>query len=149
MEYGGNEDESVAALLHDAMEDQGGTEVLARIQDLFGERVAQIVEGCTDRAKEGEKPPWRVRKEAYIAHLAGAERATLLVSCCDKLHNARAIVRDLRLSGPTVWERFTGGREGVLWYYRALAQSYSRTGPAPVAEELSRTVREMEILAGE
>jgi (p)ppGpp synthase/HD superfamily hydrolase len=149
LEYGGDEDEAVAALLHDAVEDQGGPEARSRIRTLFGERVAQIVEGCTDHAKGVEKPPWRRRKEAYIAHLAKAPPPTLLVSCCDKLHNARAIVRDLRLSGPSVWERFSGGREGVLWYYAALSRSYALTGPAPVAEELGRTVREMQILAKE
>jgi (p)ppGpp synthase/HD superfamily hydrolase len=149
LEYGGDEDEAVAALLHDAVEDQGGPHVLVRIRDLFGDGVAKIVEGCTDYAKEGERPPWRERKKAYIAHLAKANPSTLLVSCCDKLHNARAIARDLRLVGPAIWERFSGGREGVLWYYAALAQSFAQTGPAIVADELGRTVREMEILAGE
>lgn len=149
LEYGGGEEEAVAALLHDAVEDQGGAEVLDRIRDLFGEPVARIVAACTDPAKEGGPTSWKTRKEAYIVHLTRAGPPALLVSCCDKLHNARAILRDLRSCGPSVWDRFKGGREGTLWYYRALVDSYLKTGPADTAGELERTVREIEILAGE
>ncbi|WP_119313948.1 HD domain-containing protein, partial [Calidithermus terrae] len=109
LEHGGGEDEAIAALLHDAAEDQGGRETLERIRRRFGERVAAVVEGCTD-AWEEPKPPWRGRKEAYLAHLPGADAATRLVSCADKLHNARAVLADYRRLGEGLWARFQGGR---------------------------------------
>jgi (p)ppGpp synthase/HD superfamily hydrolase len=145
-ENGGTEDEVIAALLHDAVEDQGGEARLADIRARFGVEVAAIVWGCTD-AETIPKPPWRARKEAYIAHLAGATPSVLLVSSADKLHNARAILADLRAQGAATWGRFNGGKEGSLWYYRALAAAYARREGGPVAEELARVVGEIERLA--
>jgi (p)ppGpp synthase/HD superfamily hydrolase len=148
LQSGGDEDQAVAALLHDAVEDQGGRPTLERIRAAFGERVARIVDGCTDAYGE-PKPPWRPRKEAYLDRLAVEPAEVLLVSACDKLDNARAIVADLRQLGPAVWERFAGGRDST-WYYRSVARVLARAGrgtPAePVAAELSRVVDEMERL---
>lgn len=124
-ESGGSEDEMIAALLHDAVEDGGGAPVLLEIRDEFGGAVAAIVEGCTDDDSGGEKAPWLERKRAYLAHLASAPLPTLRVSCADKLHNARSIQRDLRDHGPAVWQRFKADREGTLWYYRSLARIFA------------------------
>jgi (p)ppGpp synthase/HD superfamily hydrolase len=145
-ENGGTEDEVIAALLHDAVEDQGGEARLADVRARFGVEVAAIVWGCTD-AETKPKPPWRARKEAYIAHLADATTSVLLVSSADKLHNARAILADLRTQGAALWGRFNGGKEGTLWYYRALADAYARRGGGAVAEELGRVVGEIARLA--
>jgi len=147
LEHGGTEDEAIAALLHDAVEDQGGLERLAEIREKFGERVASIVAGCTDDPNE-KKAEWRPRKERYIAHLQDAESSVRLVSCADKTHNARAIVSDLRTLGDALFGRFNGGKEGTLWYYRSLAETFLKLGPARLAGELEQAVRAMSELAG-
>jgi (p)ppGpp synthase/HD superfamily hydrolase len=124
-ESGGEEDEMIAALLHDVVEDAGGAPVLEEIRSRFGNPVADIVAGCTDDDSGGEKAPWLQRKQAYLAHLLGAPLPMLRVSCADKVHNARAIQRDLRDHGPSVFQRFKADREGTLWYYRSLARIYA------------------------
>ena len=140
IEHGGDEDEAIAALLHDAVEDQGGQETRRAILHRFGQRVAEIVDGCTD-AVGHPKPPWRDRKERYIAHIATAEPSVLLVSAADKVHNARAILTDYRRLGEALWDRFRGGRQ-TLWYYRSLLDAYRRADPpthvAELVEELGR-----------
>jgi (p)ppGpp synthase/HD superfamily hydrolase len=151
LDYGGSEDEAIAALLHDAVEDQGGAPRLAEIRERFGEAVAGIVEGCTD-TDVTPKPPWRARKEAYLAHLPGAPPSVLLVSAADKLHNARTILLDSRTVGAGVFERFKGGRDGTLWYYRSLVGIYRAAGSARssvvlLAEDLDAVVTELETLA--
>jgi (p)ppGpp synthase/HD superfamily hydrolase len=149
LEYGADDEEAIAALLHDAIEDQanGDAEGLKnRIREIFGEEVLTIVEACTD-AEVIPKPPWRERKEQYIAHLAEASPSVLLVSASDKLHNARAILSDLRTVGADVWSRFKGGRDGTLWYYRALVRAFETRGRSPLTEELNRVVSEIESLA--
>jgi (p)ppGpp synthase/HD superfamily hydrolase len=147
LEYGADEDQAIAALLHDAAEDAGGERRLADIRARFGSKVADIVDGCTD-TYETPKPPWRKRKEAYIAHIAHAPPGALLVSCCDKLHNTRAIVADLRQHGPATWTKFKGGRDGSLWYYRTLAEIFSKSDlPSGLVDELRRTVETMQSLA--
>jgi (p)ppGpp synthase/HD superfamily hydrolase len=123
LEHGGSETEAIAALLHDAVEDQGGLPTLSRIADEFGEEVAAIVAGCTD-ADVVPKPPWRARKEAYIAHLAHASESICLVSAADKLHNLRSIVSDYQMLGEELWGRFNGKREGTLWYYQQLVDAF-------------------------
>jgi (p)ppGpp synthase/HD superfamily hydrolase len=123
LEHGGDEDEAIAALLHDAPEDQGGHPTLARIHAEFGPRVAALVEGATDTF-ETPKPPWRARKERYLAHLAdsaGADAGALRLALADKLHNARITLADLHKLGPEVWERFSGKRDGTLWYLKSVA----------------------------
>ena len=147
LEYGGGEDEAIAALLHDAIEDQGGDAARVEILRQFGPRVTEIVEGCTD-ADTWPKPPWRGRKEEYIRHVERASASVRLVSACDKLHNARSVVMDYRILGEALWSRFTGGRSGTLWYYRAMANALRAAGVSPVVEELERVVTELERLAG-
>jgi hypothetical protein len=147
LEHGAGEDEAIGAVLHDAVEDQGGPPTLARIREEFGDAVAEIVAGCTD-ADEVPKPPWRERKEAYVAKIASKSAATRLVSASDKLHNARAILADYREHGEALWDRFTGGREGTLWYYPALADAFARAERTRLTAELERTVAELERLAG-
>lgn len=142
LEHGGDEEQAMAAMLHDAIEDQGAHQE-AEIRERFGERVASIVRGCTD-SDTVPRPPWRARKEAYIAHLEHAAPDVLLVSCSDKLFNARAICGDLRSVGGAVFDRFTGGRDGTLWYYRTLADTFTRLMPGPLASELARAVDDME-----
>ena len=148
LDYGANEDEAIAALLHDAIEDGEPTDVARATVWSFGQEVGRIVEGCTD-ADTHPKPPWRERKEAYLARLASEDRSILLVSASDKLHNARSIVRDLRVVGEDLWERFSAPRDQTLWYYRSLVTGY-RGNPAhtpALIDELDRTVTEMETLA--
>lgn len=142
LEYGANEDEAIAALLHDAIEDQGGAATREEIRRRFGDTVTEIVDGCTD-AETIPKPPWRQRKETYIAHIPTATRSVLFVSSADKLHNARSILQDYRVLGEAVWERFQGGREGTLWYYRALVEAFRKTGSTPLIEELERVVSQL------
>ena len=137
LEHGAEEDEAIAALLHDAVEDQGGIPTLERIRAQFGEGVAAIVAACTDSTAE-PRPPWRARKEAYLAKLAGAPRSVKLVSASDKLYNARSIVLDHRTAGEAIWTRFSGGRDGVRWYYGELPIAL-RGGPEALVEELART----------
>ncbi len=146
IEAGGDEDEAIAALLHDGPEDQGGLETLNEIHTRFGAKVKMIVTECSDTFDE-VKPPWRERKEQYLEHLGKAAGSTLLVSCADKLHNARAILTDYRNIGDDLWSRFTAGREGSLWYYRALVKQYQKATPPPVlVHELNRVVTELEKL---
>jgi (p)ppGpp synthase/HD superfamily hydrolase len=146
LEHGAEENEAIAALLHDAIEDQGGPTVREEIARRFGQRVVEIVEGCSD-ADGAPKPPWRHRKESYVARLRGASASIRLVSAADKLHNARALLREYRLRGETLWEHFNGGREGTLWYYRAVADELRRAGASPLVEELDRVVSEIERMA--
>ena len=153
LEHGGDRDQAIAALLHDSIEDRGygfpgGVGALRRkIAEEFGSRVLDIVEGCTDAETE-PKPPFRERKQRYLEHLEHAADEVLLVSCADKLHNARAIVADLRMMGPVLFERFSGKRDGTLWYYQSLADAFDRRGPHELAGELRRTVETMVALAG-
>ncbi len=148
LEYGADEDEAIAALLHDAIEDPNGRpvqEVRGDIRELFGDRVLEIVEGCTD-TDVTPKPPWRQRKEAYIAHLKNASPSVRLVSASDKLQNAQCILKDYRDVGEQLWGRFTGGREGTLWYYRALVSEFRTGHMNPICDELDRVVAELERL---
>jgi (p)ppGpp synthase/HD superfamily hydrolase len=146
-ENGGTEDEVVAALLHDAPEDRGGEARLRDIRLRFGHAVAEIVAGCTD-TYEDPKPPWRERKERHLAHLAGASDSVRLVSAADKLHNARSVLSDYRAVGHVLWDRFNGGREGTLWFYRAVVDTLRVEQNDPTVEEIGRVVSELERLAG-
>ncbi|MDQ7844205.1 MAG: HD domain-containing protein [Armatimonadota bacterium] len=147
LEYGGDEDLAIAALLHDAVEDQGGRKTLAQIRRRFGGRVASIVGECSDRLTV-RKSPWRVRKETYLTHLRTASEGALLVSLADKVHNASTIVKDLHRVGDRVWSRFGGGKAGTLWYYRRLVDTFRQTtAPADLVGELARRVSQMHRLA--
>ncbi len=154
LEHGGTEDEAIAALFHDALEDQGyrfagGANALRDyIQDRFGTRVLEIVEACTDTDVQ-PKPPWKERKVAYLAHLADADASVLLVSCADKVHNGRSILQDYRQVGEELWSRFRGGKDGTLWYYRSLVDAFQANPASPplLTDELNRIISEVERLA--
>ncbi len=151
LHYGGGQDEAIAALLHDVVEDQGGRPVLEEIRGEFGDRVAHLVEGCTD-ADSYPKPPWEQRKKAYIAHVPTADPGVRLVSAADKLHNARAILADYREFGDAVWDKFQGKRDGTLWYYRELVKAFRSAPREPrvdhLVDELERVVRALHRKAG-
>ena len=139
LEYAPDEDRAIAALLHDAVEDQGGAKTLQQICRRFGSTVAAMVDGCSD-ADVVPKPPWQRRKEAYLERLTRESPAVRFVSACDKLHNVRAIIRDYRTHGDRLWRRFRGGKDGTLWYYGALVKVYRDAERTPLVEDLAREV---------
>jgi len=146
LEADGDDEIAIAALLHDAVEDQGGFETLLDIQRRFGDRVATIVEGCSDAFTQ-PKPPWRKRKESYLAHLKDASPDVLLVSLADKLHNARSIYRDLQEYGIVIFRKFNGGKSGTLWYYNKLVEIFSATDSGYMVEELAEVVEKIKSIA--
>jgi len=147
MEYGANETEAIAALLHDAVEDCGGEKRLRDIEKKFGKGVAKIVDGCTD-TYEKPKPAWLERKKNYVAHLKDSDSSTRLVSASDKLHNTRAILAELRRHGLQVFERFSGKKDGTLWYYRALVTAFrEHRDHADLVDEVDRVVTQIEKLS--
>lgn len=152
LEHGGDEEEAIAALLHDGPEDQGGQRTLDDIRDRFGGRVADIVEACSDTL-EVPKPEWRARKERYLDHLRKATNPSVfLVSAADKVHNLRSILGDYRRLGDEVWERFKGKKRGTLWYYGELLRIFQeRQSPrcGDLVGELERTYLELTDEAGE
>lgn len=142
--YGGTEDQVIAALLHDVLED-GGPQWARPIREAFGANVLELVEFCTDGLPDetGRKPPWRERKEAYLEHLREADGPGLLVSACDKLANLQAILLDLTEVGEAVWARFTGKKAGTLWYYGALVEAFAGRVPAALEQALERDLAAM------
>lgn len=142
IEAGADEDQAIAALLHDAVEDQGGLPQLEEIRRRFGKRVADIVEHCTDSFSD-EKEEWQSRKNAYLTALPKKPADALLVVLADKTHNASCIVSDIAVHGDATWQRFTGGREGTLWYYSELARAFRTHTPGPRAERLASLVEQM------
>jgi (p)ppGpp synthase/HD superfamily hydrolase len=148
IQHGGGEEEAIAALLHDAVEDQGGLPRLDEIREKFGEQVARIVDGCTDSYEvSGEKREWGERKRAYIEKVAHEPEDVRLVSAADKLANAREILSDYRVEGDAVFERFQGRKTGTLWYYRTLVNVFRKAGSNALIDELNRVVTELEQLA--
>ncbi len=142
LEDGGSEDEAIAALLHDAIEDQGHRTDLADLRRRFGDRVAEIVDACSD-TDQRPKPPWRGRKEAFIDRMRTAPIYVLRVACADKLHNARSTLADLRFEGPSAWDKFGAGRDEQLWYYSSLSALFEQRMPGPLSAELARTVAQI------
>lgn len=147
LEDGGDEEEAIAGLLHDAIEDCGDRISGQEIEARFGPRVRKLVEACTDTPLDfagGVKPPWKDRKDTYLAHIASGEMP-LRVSLADKVHNVRSILRDHRIVGEAVWDRFSASKDETLWYYRELGIAY-RSGGAEgfLVEEFERTVVELE-----
>ena len=144
---GGSEEQAIAALLHDAVEDAGGPATLEEIRANFGDDVARIVEECSD-TDETPKPPWRDRKQRYINHLARVGDDTLLVSVADKLDNARSMLRDYHTHGPSLWQRFTvKDPHDHLWYYGELLGAYRNRGCTSwMVDELGRVVDELKRL---
>jgi (p)ppGpp synthase/HD superfamily hydrolase len=142
IDAGGSEEEAIAAVLHDAVEDQGGLATLDRIREQFGDTVADIVDECSDSTVT-PKPEWRVRKQRYIDRLREAGPATLRVSAADKLNNLRSIVRDYRAHGDNLWSRFNAGVDGQLWYYGELLKIYEHQPGGPLTSELRQTYDEL------
>ncbi|HET7216979.1 MAG TPA: HD domain-containing protein [Vicinamibacterales bacterium] len=140
LDDGGNEDEAIGALLHDAAEDHGGRTRLEDIRGRFGDLVARIVEDCTDSWSD-PKEPWLERKQAYIQHARTLSGPSLRVSAADKVHNAYAILRDLRNTGDRVWERFNATADDVVAYYESLVRAYREAGGGRLVDELDRIVR--------
>jgi len=147
LEFGGDEDEAIAALLHDAVEDQGGASTRTDIQSRFGDRVAAIVDGCSDTDRQ-PKPPWRARKKAALKRLRKSDPSVRLVVAADKLDNALSLAADYRRRGPEVWNLFRGGRDGTLWYYRSVVEVLGQREPQRILDELRRAVVELERLVG-
>ena len=146
LEHGGTETEAIGALLHDTVED--GKATLAEVREEFGDEVADIVDGLSDTDQPDNKPDWWTRKRAHVKHLPHASASVRLVSAADKLHNARAIVRDQREIGDVVFDRFTADKAATLWYYRALISAFRASDTAPtLVDELNRVVTELEHLA--
>ena len=148
LEAGGDEDQAIAALLHDAVEDQGGLATLETIRHLFGERVATAVESCSDStvSDPSKKPLWRERKEKYLAHLRSANKDSLIVGAADKLHNARAVLTDYRQIGEELWSRFSVPKAEQFWYYGALVEAFRQTtAPNVLVDELERVVNELRV----
>ena len=139
LKHGRDEDQAIAGLLHDAVEDQGGERTLEEIRAHFGDRVAGFVADCTD-SRAVPKPPWRERKEAYVAAIPARSRESLLISLADKTDNARAILGDYRENGDQVWARFSVKKDGTRWYYQSLSELFSKYCPGPLAAEFARTV---------
>ncbi|MEM9071922.1 MAG: HD domain-containing protein [Myxococcota bacterium] len=137
-EFGGDEDQLIAAILHDYLEDieeASADDLEAR----FGARVRRLVEALSDSTVI-PKPPWRARKEHYLAHLRDAPADVKLISAADKLHNARSILRDLQTLGDALWERFTGRKEGTLWYYAEVVEALAHEWTHPLLDELRGVV---------
>jgi (p)ppGpp synthase/HD superfamily hydrolase len=146
IEGGGTETQAIAGLLHDAVEDQGGPPVLAEIREKFGDDVATIVDECSD-TDQVPKPPWEARKKTYIDHLGYVSEATILVSLCDKVDNARAILRDYRIHGSDLWTRFNvKDPQKHLWYYRSLLAVFKAKNTTWLVDELDRVLGELENL---
>ncbi len=147
LEHGGDEDEAIAALLHDAVEDQGGRPRLEEIREKYGDRVAQIVDGCTD-SYGPPRVPWRQRKGYYIDKITREDAGVWRVSAADKLHNSRATLRELRERGHEAWGMYAGGRDGSIWYYRTLADFFNANLGDALADELDRVVKQIEEISG-
>lgn len=150
LEHGGDEDQAIAALLHDSIEDcadhVGGAQLLRdRFRELFGPHALELIEACTD-AETLPKPPWRERKEAHLRHLQTAHPAVLLVVAADKLHNTRTLLADVRRDGPSTWTRFNGGRDGTLWYLSAMCVLLAARLENPITDELRVAVTALHAL---
>src|ERR1700736_3505442 len=146
LEYGANQTEAIAALLHDAVEDAGGRKRLNDLRRKFGNAVAKIVDGCSDSYAD-PNPSWLDRKKEYVAHVRRASISTKLVSASDKLQNVRSLLRNYREGGEQLWRRYDGGKKGALWYYRALVKAFTGKRIRPLVQELDRVVSELEFLA--
>lgn len=146
------EDVAIGALLHDAIEDQGHKIDLDQIKEKFGDTVYRIVLECSDAIvteKGQEKPPWKDRKRAYLDNISGKSQETLLVSCADKMHNARCIMFDHNRIGDDIWDRFNAGKDGTIWYYRSLAEELEKAWPEnPLLPDFQAIVQRMEQAAG-
>jgi (p)ppGpp synthase/HD superfamily hydrolase len=154
LEHGATEKEAIAALLHDAVEDQGGPETLEKIRRRYGKRVARIVATCSD-TDQTPKPPWRERKEAYVERLRSAPYSVRLVVAADKLHNARHLLSNYRVQGEDLWSNFNGGPDGTLWYYLAVGDALGKAAEPEenqlqaIIDEIDRTLAALQQLMAE
>jgi GTP pyrophosphokinase len=154
LEHGGTEKEAIAALLHDAVEDQGGQATLVEIRRRYGKRVAGIVAACSD-TDQLPKPPWHERKEAYVKRLRSEPYSVRLVVAADKLHNARHLLSSYRVQGEDLWPHFKGGREGTLWYYRAVVDALVAAAEPgenqlrAILDEIERTLATLQLAMAE
>ncbi len=139
-----DEDVWIAALLHDAVEDQGGEKTALEIEEQFGKRVADLVRGCSEMTagEDGVRPSWLQRKQCYLANLPGSDPGVLLISVADKLHNARSVLRDWLACGEDAYCKFSAGKAGTHWYYQQIIQCYRESGAVPkhLLLELEETV---------
>ncbi|MBC6434185.1 HD domain-containing protein [Nostoc sp. HG1] len=142
LEAGGTEEEAIAALLHDTIEDQGGKTIREDIRQRFGETIATIIDGCTEWDTP-PKPPWLERKQRYLQHLRHASSSVRLVSLADKLHNSRSLLADWRQYGDVIWTNFTAGKEKTLWFYQSLLEVYQEIGSDWMTQELERVVNQL------
>ncbi|NEO41127.1 MAG: HD domain-containing protein [Moorea sp. SIOASIH] len=146
LEDGGDENEAIAALLHDAIEDQGGAKTREEIRQRFGEKVVSIVDGCTEY-ETLPKPPWKERKLNYLEKIRLASPEVRRVSLADKLHNIRSLLADCHREGEQVWQKFTGGKEGTLWFYQSLLKVYQEKPSDFLTQELARLISQLEVIA--
>ena len=148
MEHGGTEDETIAALLHDVVEDCGGQPVLNEVRKLFGDNVATIVDGCTETHIR-PKPPWIERKKKYISHMKTASPSVRLVACADKIHNIRSLIADYRQVGESVWERFRANKKETVWFYNEVLQSLKDSGEnRPIILDLEKEIEVLSLTIG-
>jgi (p)ppGpp synthase/HD superfamily hydrolase len=147
LEDGGDEDEAIAALLHDAVEDQGGAATRELIRAQFGDRVAAIIDGCTELQRQ-PKPPWQERKTQHLARLVGASPAVCRVTLADKLHNVRSLLADYQTLGEDLWDRFGGGREGTLWYYQQIVAVMEPQVSGTLIKALTQSVQQLQLTGG-
>ncbi|MGI0485877.1 HD domain-containing protein [Pantanalinema rosaneae CENA516] len=144
LEDGGTEDEAIAGLLHDAIEDQGGDSTRQAIRQQFGEGVTAIVDGCTEPNRLSS---WEVRKMGYLEQIRSAPASVRRVSLADKLHNARSLLASLQQEGDVVWDRFNGGKAQMLWFYTALRDLYHSTGQDYLSQEFARVMADIEAIS--
>jgi len=142
LENQGTEAEAIAALLHDAIEDQGGNPTRDLIRSQFGEEITAIIDGCTD-SDTHPKPPWRQRKQRYLQQLKAASPSVRKVSLADKLHNARSLLKLLQQQGHSAWNCFSGGKAGTLWFYQSLLEIHQTCPPEPMLQELQHIIHEL------
>ena len=146
LQNGGGEEEAIAALLHDTVEDCGGKPVLSRIRERFGDKIAELVDGCSETHIQ-PKPPWRERKESYIESVRSANSSVRLISCADKIHNASSIISEYRKVGEQVWDRFKANKTETLWFYTSFIISMRASGESrPILDELVVVVEELKKL---
>ena len=144
LQHGGDEDEAIAALLHDTVEDCGGKPVMEKIRERFGDKIAGLVDGVTETDVR-PKPPWKERKNYYIAKIKNANPSVRLISCADKIHNLRSILFDYRTVGEKVWDKFKADKSETLWFYRSLVDAFRESGDSrPVFVEMERILNELE-----
>ncbi|RMG00541.1 MAG: HD domain-containing protein [Planctomycetota bacterium] len=146
IEFGATEDEAIAALLHDALEDQNRPGLADEIAARFGDAVLEMVTALSD-STEQPRPPWRERKEAFLARLREATSSVRLIAAADKLDNVRSTITALQVFGDEIWTRFHGGREGTLWYYRQIVAVLGEASEHALVAELADAVARLEAIA--